>query len=997
VEGRTARPTSWWSSGMPVEGGDEPKSRLTKNPSITTTSLTFFGSLRSPSLSRISRGRAKVDSGVRVDTTNIQVVDRSSEKRDVAGGGGGGTGFGEPRRTSIASVTFQTPPGRGRSAKAGVGGALPDQPPGGLVRPSGAVSSRLGSVSPTNRSSTRVAALQRRPSAEKEVEKHLAHDWLHAISELQSPKMIRHAVAQFASSPHQGLPDKGHEKAAVGGEQGRGGDTGGETVDDVHQVQPPPPLQGWANELPEVQSWKDDEVWIGSGEPATVESLFFEYDPRGDTADSDVGALGGRKNMIRLRARRWLEANGFHDLVLDDRDGVLEIHAPIQKPMSLHPSSRAALPMHEACHVGHMGMCEFLFREGHDLQEPDAYGNLPIHWATRSGHLHVLKWLYMRSPLDDLNAPNGHGFTPMMIACRKGHLAVCQWLYGEFHLQFPVYDDALVSPLFLRRDTRGDTSLHFACAHGQSVVARWILEQTMRGYVRDEVVELTGSSEEEESDLLIHHDKSDLADSSVSPVPSFATRLSTARTTGTSVATRRRTTSQGALRRESEVSRRSSTRSTQPTPQHFRAGDMSPLQEGEEGPSGDVDLRGGGLTESARDLLLWRLNRRAEPPVYAAVRAGDLPCVRILSPLMKRAVSLVRLERVAATADPFEPEPLLHDLEPPDKSSIPKHLNSENKTLLHVAAGAGAIGIAKYLLETKVVGWEQVQLRDSQGRSPLHIAAEHGELAMCRWLHSLCETSGRVARKIFADLLVARDDFRRSPLYLSSRHGHESTCRWLLDLGGLPPPAEDFLRKSPLVVALRYNQMRIAELLILSGILTRPLSPRGRPGPLARKTTSGNRALEDSSGRLLIANWATDMSLAREVLRQHPMGASHLQQWVVGIQALALQLKTLLVSSWGDALLGESSGLNMTPRSLAAAEKEFLVVRLLMDFAGYPRRHQRKRCAEFMKALETSHHGESPSPPTAAAPPSHAKNRPPAATPSPSAAPKKRSKAKRKL
>ena len=75
---------------------------------------------------------------------------------------------------------------------------------------------------------------------------------------------------------------------------------------------------------------------------------------------------------------------------------------------------------------------------------------------------------------------------------------------------------------------------------------------------------------------------------------------------------------------------------------------------------------------------------------------------------------------------------------------------------------------------------DSLQLRDKEGRSCLHIAAEQGSVHACRLIFQLSEETGNDA------YIHDRDSFRQTPLHLATKNGHARALKELLDHGADP-------------------------------------------------------------------------------------------------------------------------------------------------------------------------------------------------------------------
>lgn len=69
---------------------------------------------------------------------------------------------------------------------------------------------------------------------------------------------------------------------------------------------------------------------------------------------------------------------------------------------------------------------------------------------------------------------------------------------------------------------------------------------------------------------------------------------------------------------------------------------------------------------------------------------------------------------------------------------------------------------------------ETVLIRDKEGKTCLHVAAEQGALQACKFI---IETVG-------PKILHERDNKKQTPLHLATLNGHARTIKLLMDNGG---------------------------------------------------------------------------------------------------------------------------------------------------------------------------------------------------------------------
>lgn len=75
---------------------------------------------------------------------------------------------------------------------------------------------------------------------------------------------------------------------------------------------------------------------------------------------------------------------------------------------------------------------------------------------------------------------------------------------------------------------------------------------------------------------------------------------------------------------------------------------------------------------------------------------------------------------------------------------------------------------------------EAMQLRDNEGRTCLHVAAEQGSVHSCRLIF---ETNDQLNNPTYVH---ERDKYRQTPLHLATKNGHARVLKELLDHGADP-------------------------------------------------------------------------------------------------------------------------------------------------------------------------------------------------------------------
>lgn len=127
--------------------------------------------------------------------------------------------------------------------------------------------------------------------------------------------------------------------------------------------------------------------------------------------------------------------------------------------------------------------------------------------------------------------------------------------------------------------------------------------------------------------------------------------------------------------------------------------------------------------------------------------------------------------------------------------------NLPGATAMHLAAEAGQLRWVEWLLKIKA----PVDLRSSQGWTPLHLAAVGGYDAIVKRL-----------RESGASCDTPESHYGRTPLHSASFMGHPKTVRLLLELGA-SPEALDKAGNSPLHLAAERGQSEVVKVLLASG------------------------------------------------------------------------------------------------------------------------------------------------------------------------------------
>lgn len=83
-------------------------------------------------------------------------------------------------------------------------------------------------------------------------------------------------------------------------------------------------------------------------------------------------------------------------------------------------------PLHWAAIKGNLGMIQWLFEHGADINARDKIGETPLHNAIRSGDINAVKWLVEHGGI--VNATNKGDLTPFDLATQLEEKAIANWL-----------------------------------------------------------------------------------------------------------------------------------------------------------------------------------------------------------------------------------------------------------------------------------------------------------------------------------------------------------------------------------------------------------------------------------------------------------------------------------------------------------------------------------------------------------------------------------------
>ena len=161
------------------------------------------------------------------------------------------------------------------------------------------------------------------------------------------------------------------------------------------------------------------------------------------------------------------------------------------------------------------------------------------------------------------------------------------------------------------------------------------------------------------------------------------------------------------------------------------------------------------------------------------------------------------------------------------------HIKSNLRTPLHLAAERGELAVLRLLIE----GGAELDPRDEMDRTPLHFASEHGDPEILRFLidhganpdaqskdqETPLFLASRKGKLEAARLLLERgadinsqDSLRRAPLHVAAGNGHYDIVCLLLDHGA-DASAQGRSLRTPLHLAADRGELAVSQLLIERG------------------------------------------------------------------------------------------------------------------------------------------------------------------------------------
>ncbi|KAL9657361.1 hypothetical protein ABK040_014350 [Willaertia magna] len=114
-----------------------------------------------------------------------------------------------------------------------------------------------------------------------------------------------------------------------------------------------------------------------------------------------------------------------------------------------------------ACRYNHLEIVKLLISKGADYTIPTKNGNRPIHNASFTGHLDVVK--YLLDCGESVNVKDSkYGYTPLMCASKKGHFELVKLLVENYHADISAVN------------INGKNALQLAMDHGHEKIAKYL-------------------------------------------------------------------------------------------------------------------------------------------------------------------------------------------------------------------------------------------------------------------------------------------------------------------------------------------------------------------------------------------------------------------------------------------------------------------------------------------------------------------------------------------
>jgi len=411
-------------------------------------------------------------------------------------------------------------------------------------------------------------------------------------------------------------------------------------------------------------------------------------------------------------------------------------------------------PLHLAARCGALEALDALLKKGANPNRASEYSACTaLHFAAQFGHRLITDRLLKEKDLD-IDATDQQGMTALHMAINRGYGEICEDL---------VNNDANVT----MTTTKGQTCLHLAAASGNMDIVALIIQSALRKHLRNPGDAIKSMKEVPEFQQFINHE-----DTAKNSALHIAVQAGTAAMCqvlleyGADVNIQNRclhtpvhvaTVGKSKKILELLIKRGGKTFSKdgkQETPLHSAAS------------FGNLEFV---------EILLKNLaavdckEANGMTPFLCAVAAGQTKCAELLLDSGADITARDKFQRTSIhLAVQQEKHATLKMLLERSESGLANAPDVHEKTPLHYAASSANLLLLEILLETKA----NCLLKDGDGKTPLHLAAEAGK---ARHVEALAKASlASVDQKDLGD---------RTPLHVAALNGRGKICSILLQMG----------------------------------------------------------------------------------------------------------------------------------------------------------------------------------------------------------------------
>ncbi|KAG0425652.1 hypothetical protein HPB47_027205 [Ixodes persulcatus] len=438
-------------------------------------------------------------------------------------------------------------------------------------------------------------------------------------------------------------------------------------------------------------------------------------------------------------------------------------------------------PLHIAARVKNADDCaELLIKSGANVNEKEANGEIPLHFAAREGHLRTTKLLLADDSITDLL--NKDGESPLHVAVKNCHFPVVEALLE--HWDKKNADPEEKKKLTNQKNLNGWAPLLYACDAGHARAASLLIQNGARVDTFDETgkaaLHLAAEKGHEElADILLNAKAFVNVRSQKGLTP-----LHLAAEKGYANLVMKLVAEHGAILDALSLSKK--------TPLHLAAGE--------------------GRLEVCKILLDLKADTNAldDKGFTCAHIAAMKGSTAVIKELMKFNKSIVTCSRNRTT----DSTPL-HFASAGGHANVVKMLlqagadakeeNADGDTALHLAAKNGHVAVARVL--SAVVPWSTTSKKT--GLTALHVAAKNGQMDFVREM--LTEVQAALASEPLPD----GGDYGMTALHMAAAAGHEGVVRMLLNSSGIQADAPTFQEGMyPLHFAAQGGHLAVASILL---------------------------------------------------------------------------------------------------------------------------------------------------------------------------------------